>query len=69
MKNFIFKSSLEKTDLYKIQTKLDLILKEQRMQRSDLQEIKRALDTRLLPDTNIEYEGIDDGISDTEHGK
>ncbi len=48
MKNFIFKSS--KNDLYKIYTQLDLLLREQRMQRSDLQTIKRALVREELPE-------------------
>ncbi len=36
MKNFIFKSKSKIVDLYKIQTKLDMLLTEQRHQRSDL---------------------------------
>ncbi len=42
MKNFIFKSD-SKSDLYKIFAQLQLVLAEQRHQRSDLQTIKRAL--------------------------
>ncbi len=48
MKNFIFKSS--KNDLYKIFTQLDLLLAEQRLQRSDLQTIKRAVVRQELPE-------------------
>ncbi len=43
MKNFIFKSSLDK-DLFKILQSLDIIQKEQRHARYDLQEIERKLD-------------------------
>ncbi len=39
MKNFIFKSKLGNSDLYKIQIKLELLLTEQRHQRSDLAHI------------------------------
>ncbi len=39
MKNFIFKSKDKSSDLYKIQVSLELILREQRRQRSDLAEI------------------------------
>ncbi len=39
MKNFIFKSKSKIVDLYKIQTKLDMLLTEQRHQRSDLAHI------------------------------
>ncbi len=49
MKNFIFKSN-SKSDLYKIFTQLDLLLGEQRMQRSDLQAIKRAVIRQELPE-------------------
>ncbi len=67
MKNFIFKSD-SKSDLYKILFKLDQLLKEQRMQRSDLQEIKRDLNTdsgEITPD----YPEEELGASNTEHGK
>ncbi len=40
--NFSFKSN-KKSDLDKISIQLNLVLAEQRMQRSDLQELKRAL--------------------------
>ncbi len=43
MKNFIFKSKLKIVDLYKIQTKLDLLLTEQRHQRSDLTHIIKQI--------------------------
>ncbi len=39
MKNFIFKSKSKIVDLYKIQIKLDMVLTEQRHQRSDLAHI------------------------------
>ncbi len=39
MKNFIFKSKDKSSDLYKIQISLELILREQRHQRSDLAHI------------------------------
>ncbi len=39
MKNFIFKSKSKIVDLYKIQTKLDMLLTEQRHQRSDIAHI------------------------------
>ncbi len=60
MKNFIFKSYRE-TDLYKIFTQLDLLLREQRMQRSDLQEVKRLLkaDTDEGNDHTAEEQGYD----------
>ncbi len=44
MKNFIFKSKLKIVDLYKIQTKLDMLLTEQRHQRSDLAHIIKQVD-------------------------
>ncbi len=44
MKNFIFKSKLQNSDLYKIQTKLDMLLTEQRHQRSDLAHIIKSID-------------------------
>ncbi len=43
MKNFIFKSKFSTSDLYKIQIKLDIILTEQRHQRSDLAHIIRQI--------------------------
>ncbi len=55
MKNFIFKSNT-KSDLYKISTQLDLLLREQRMQRSDLQTIKRLLNRE---EPTAEDEGYD----------
>ncbi len=44
MKNFIFKSKMKISDLYKIQTKLDMLLTEQRHQRSDLSHIIKQVD-------------------------
>ncbi len=44
MKNFIFKSKVESSDLYKIQIKLELLLKEQRHQRSDLAHITKQIE-------------------------
>ncbi len=44
MKNFIFKSKSKIVDLYKIQTKLDMLLTEQRHQRSDLSHIIKQVD-------------------------
>ncbi len=43
MKNFIFKSKSKIVDLYKIQTKLDMLLTEQRHQRSDLAHIIKQI--------------------------
>ncbi len=43
MKNFIFKSKSKISDLYKIQTKLDMLLTEQRHQRSDLAHIMKLM--------------------------
>ncbi len=45
MKNFIFKSSVDTTDLLKILQKLDIIQKEQRHARYDLQVGLKQLDT------------------------
>ncbi len=44
MKNFIFKSKDKSSDLYKIQVSLELILREQRHQRSDLAHIIKQID-------------------------
>ncbi len=44
MKNFIFKSKDKSSDLYKIQISLELILREQRHQRSDLSHIIKQVD-------------------------
>ncbi len=44
MKNFIFKSKVKSSDLYKIQIKLELLLTEQRHQRSDLTYIIKRLE-------------------------
>ncbi len=68
MKNFIFKSSNSRTDLYKILVKLDMLLKEQRLQRSDLAEIKQSYLVQANSD-RPEYEGTEDGSSNTEHGE
>ncbi len=43
MKNFIFKSKTEASDLFKIFTILKMVQTELRHQRSDLAEIKRSL--------------------------
>ncbi len=43
MKNFIFKSKDKSSDLYKIQISLELILREQRHQRSDLAHITKQI--------------------------
>ncbi len=68
MKNFLFKSSLEKTDLYKIFTQLDMLLKEQRAQRIDLSRILKYLKNMTLDLTSVTTEE-DNGPSDTEHGE
>ncbi len=57
MKNFIFKSKSKITDLYKINTKLDMLLTEQRHQRSDLSHIIKQID-------NITHVPVSE---DTEH--
>ncbi len=44
MTNFIFKSSARTTDLQKISQLINLLLNEQRHQRSDLSQIKSTLD-------------------------
>ncbi len=51
MKNFIFKSKDKSSDLYKIHVSLELLLQEQRHQRSDLAHMIRQL-TRItsVPD-------------------
>ncbi len=64
MKNFIFKSKSKIVDLYKIQTKLDMLLTEQRHQRSDLAHIIKQVnnitnvpvseDTEHIPEEEIE---------------
>ncbi len=67
MKNFIFKSSnKEQTDLYKIFTQLDMLLKEQRAQRIDLAWVKNNIKILLLQEPQQEEEI---GPSDTEHGE
>ncbi len=63
MKNFIFKSKSKIVDLYKIQIKLDLLLTEQRHQRSDLTHIIKQVnnitnvpvseDTEHIPEEEI----------------
>ncbi len=63
MKNFIFKSKDKSSDLYKIQVSLELILREQRHQRSDLAHITRLItlvtpipvseDTEHIPEEEI----------------
>ncbi len=64
MKNFIFKSKSKIVDLYKIQTKLDMLLTEQRHQRSDLAHIIKQInnmsnvpvseDTEHIPEEELE---------------
>ncbi len=64
MKNFIFKSKSKIVDLYKIQTKLDMLLTEQRHQRSDLSHIIKQInnitnvpvseDTEHIPEEELE---------------
>ncbi len=44
MKNFIFKSKVKSSDLYKIQIKLEIIMREQRHQRSDLAHLIKQVD-------------------------
>ncbi len=63
MKNFIFKSNT-KSDLYKIFTQLDLLLKEQRAQRIDLAWIKNNITLLLGTPRSTEEEEI--GPSDSE---
>ncbi len=73
MNNFIFKSPkrLIKNSSTSLDTRMDLLLKEQRHQRSDLQDILLKLD-KLLIDKHLqmqvdEYfkEGEEHGIPDT----
>ncbi len=64
MKNFIFKSKSKIVDLYKIQTKLDMLLTEQRHQRSDLAHIIKQVnnitnvpvseDTEHIPEEELD---------------
>ncbi len=64
MKNFIFKSKLKNSDLYKIQIKLEMLLTEQRHQRSDLAHIIKQInnitnvpvpeDTEHIPEEELE---------------
>ncbi len=64
MKNFIFKSKSKIVDLYKIQTKLDMLLTEQRHQRSDLAHIIKQInnmsnvpvseDTEHIPEEELD---------------
>ncbi len=69
MKNFIFKSSnKEQTDLYKIFTQLDMLLKEQRAQRIDLAWIKNNIKILLLQENTVSEEE-EHGPSDTELGE
>ncbi len=70
MKNFIFKSD-SKSDLYKILTKLDLLLSEQRQQRHDLSRITKLLKGLIgefitSPKIDEESQGQSDDISDSE---
>ncbi len=57
MKNFIFKSKDKSSDLYKIQVSLELILREQRHQRSDLAYITRQLNA-ISPHSEDKLEDI-----------
>ncbi len=66
MKNFIFKSN-SKSDLYKIFTQLDLLLKEQRAQRIDLAWIKNNI--KLILDVPPVDKEEEIGPSDTELGE
>ncbi len=59
MKNFIFKSNSQ-SDLYKIFTQLELLLTEQRNQRSDLSEIKKMITSQEEPEN---------GNSDPDNGE
>ncbi len=67
MKNFIFKSKLSNSDLYKIQIKLELIQREQRHARADLGHIIKLLET-TLPDAPTLDEGFDE-ITTIKDGK
>ncbi len=58
MKNFIFKSKVKSSDLYKIQIKLDLLLTEQRHQRSDLVHIIKQLEFHLPSTASMDSEHI-----------
>ncbi len=62
LKNFIFKST--NIDLHKISVQLELLLAEQRNQRSDLSTIKRQLN-KFLPEF-IEEVTPDDSSENTE---
>ncbi len=68
MKNFIFKSSFQ-SDLDKMFSYLKIMAGEQRAQRSDLREIKRALASMVikpeLPSETAEELGFD-ASTDTE---
>ncbi len=56
MKNFIFKSKDKSSDLYKIHVALELILTEQRHQRSDLAHIIRHMNNRsIMPPEETEH--------------
>jgi len=58
MKNFIFKSKVKTSDLYKISIKLDIILTEQRHQRSDLAHIIRHMSDITSVPASEETENI-----------
>ncbi len=58
MKNFIFKSKDKSSDLFKISTKLDIILTEQRHQRSDLAHIIRHMSDITSVPASEETENI-----------
>ncbi len=66
MKNFIFKSN-SKSDLYKIFTQLDMLLKEQRAQRIDLAWVKNNI--TLLLGTNRSTTEEEIGASDSQLGE
>ncbi len=65
MKNFIFKSANKSTDLLKIFTQLDLLLKEQRQQRSDLSKIIRLLKGLIGEFINPPKEDMQENLDDT----
>ncbi len=58
MKNFIFKSKDKSSDLYKIQISLELILREQRHQRSDLAHIIKQINNISSVPVSAEMEHI-----------
>ncbi len=67
MNNFIFKSSkgLIKNSSLDLDTRMDLLLKEQRHQRSDLRDIKLMLN-KLLIDKHLQNQ-VDEYFEDNKH--